>query len=56
MTVSNMLRKDELLEEEAGATTVVGSKNSSAIGSLDRGLGAAPVEDSTLWRLELAFN
>ena len=52
-----MLCKDELLYEEVGGlTTAVGSTNSSTVGSLEEGLGAAPVEDSTLGRLELAFN
>ena len=56
MTISSMLRKDELLKEELrGSTVVVGSTNSSAVGSPDGGLGE-PVEDLTLWRLKLAFN
>ena len=57
MTVSSMLCKDELLYEEAGGSTIaVGSTNSSIVGSLEEGLGATPVEDSTLGRLELTFN
>ena len=57
MIVSSMLRKDESLEEEArGSTAAIGSTTSSAVGSPDGGLGAAPVEDSTLGHLELVFN
>ena len=53
-----MLCKDELLDEEGGGpTAAVGSTYSSAVGSLEvRGLDASPMEDSTLERLELAFN
>ena len=57
MIVSSMLRKDESLEEEArGSTAAIGSTTSSAVASPDGGLGAAPVEDSTLRHLELVFN
>ena len=48
---------DESPEVEGGGSTVeVGSTNSSAVGSLEEGgWDAAPVEDSTQGRLELAF-
>ena len=57
MTVSNILRMEELLEEEGGGSTaVVGSTYSSVVGSpKEEGLDASPVEDYTLGRLELAF-
>ena len=54
---SSMLHKDESLDEEAeGSIVVVGSTNSSAVGSLDLGGLDAPVEDLNLGRLELAVN
>ena len=57
MTVSSILRIEESLDEEVGGSiAAVGSTNSSAVGSLDVGGLKAPIEDSTLGRLELAFN
>ena len=57
ITVSNMLHKDESLDEEGGGSiVVVGSTYSSVVGTPKGGLDASPVEDSTLGRLELAFN
>ena len=58
ITVSNMLHKDESLDEEGGGSIlVVGSTYSSVVGTpKEGGLDASPVEDSTLGRLELAFN
>ena len=57
MTMYSILRIEESLDEEAGGLTVaVASTNSSVVGSLEVGGLDAPVEDSTLWCLELAFN
>ena len=57
MTMSSILRIEESLDEEAGgSTTAVGSTNSSTVGSPDVGGLDELVEDSTLGRLELAFN
>ena len=55
--MSSILRIEESLDEEAGGSTAaVGSTNSSAVGSPDVGGLDAPVKDSTLGHLELAFN
>ena len=56
MIVSIILRIEALLNDKVGgSTSVVGSLNSSAVGSQDvRGLDAH-IEDSTLERLDLAF-
>ena len=57
MTISSILRIEELLNEDGrGSIAAVGSTYSSVVGSSDRGLDVAPIEDSTLRRLELAFN
>ena len=57
MTVSSMLRKDELLEEEAGGSTAARrSTNASTVGSPNVGGLDAPIEDSTLECLKLTFN
>ena len=58
ITISSMLRKDESLDEEGGGSTAaVRSTYSSVVGSPEvGGLNALPVEDSTLARLERAFN
>ena len=57
MAVSSILRKEASLEEEGGGSTAaVGLTNSSVVRSPEEGgWDAAPVEDSTLGRLELAF-
>ena len=56
MTMSNKLRREASLVEDGGGLAVaVGSTYSSTVGSPEvEGLDA-PVEDSTLGRLELAF-
>ena len=57
MIVSSILHKEESLDEDGGgSTTAVGSIYVTTEGSPDGGLDAAPVEDSTLGHLELAFN
>ena len=56
MTVSSILHIESSLNEDAGGlTAVVGSTNSSAVGSPDVGGLDTLVEDSTLGHLELAF-
>ena len=57
MTMANILRMLESLEVEGGGSTaIVGSTNSSAVGSLEEGgWDATPEKDSTQGRLELAF-
>ena len=56
MTVSSILCIEASLDEEIwGLTADVGSTNSSIVGSLDVGGLDAPIEDSTLGCLELAF-
>ena len=53
--VSNMLRIEASLEEDGGGSTAeVGSTYASAKGSLEGGRDA-PVEDSTLGHLKIAF-
>ena len=56
--LSNIARKEESLDVNGGGSTaVVGSTYASAEGSPEGGgQDASPVEDSTLGRLELAFN
>ena len=56
--LSNIARKEELLDVDGGGSTVaMGSTYASAKGSLEEGgRDASPVEDSTLGRLKLAFN
>ena len=50
------IEEDDDVDGE-GSTTIVGSTNSSVVGSPVRGpLDASPVEDSTRGRLELDFN
>ena len=57
-TISNIARKEEVLDVDGGGSTAaVGSTKSSAVGSpKGEALDASPVEDSTRGRLELAFN
>ena len=56
MIVSSILRIEASLDEEArGSTATVGSTNSSVVGSPHVGGLDAPVEDTTLELLELAF-
>ena len=56
MTVSSILSIESSLDEDVGGSTAtVGSTNYSAVGSPNVGGLDAPVEDSTLGRLELAF-
>ena len=56
--LSNIARKEELLDVDGGGSTVaMGSTYASAKGSLEEGgRDASPIEDSTLGCLELAFN
>ena len=56
--LSNVARKEELLDVDGGGSTVaMGSTYASAKGSPEEGgRDASPVEDSTLGRLKLAFN
>ena len=56
--ISNIVRIEEDDDVDGGgSTTAVGSKNSSVGGSPVGGsLDALPVDNSTLGRLELAFN
>ena len=57
MTMSSILHIEESLDEEVGGLTIaVRSTNSSVVGSLEVGGLDAPIEDSTLGRLALAFN
>ena len=56
MTVFSMLYREASLDEvSGGSTAAVGSTYSLAVGSLEVGGLDAPVEDSTLGHLELAF-
>ena len=55
MTMSSILHREASLEEGGGSTIAIGLTYSSAVGSPDVGGWDAPVEDSTLGRLELAF-
>ena len=56
--LSNVARKEELLDVDGGGSTVaMGSTYASAKGSPEEGgRDASPIEDSTLGCLELAFN
>ena len=57
MTMYSILRIEESLDEEAGGSTIaIGSTNSSIVGSPEVWGLDAPIEDSTLGCLKLAFN